>query len=1066
MHLCQGLKVNKEKVEELLSSFSDYETVARNLGHDVENYDHLMLAGRLLVESKKKVTPPNIETYCEAFADFFDEKILFFFLQNKDVLNKLLDDTSFTDYMYDWVSANVLYKTYVAKSEILVNGVRYEENPRFWHLRIAAYMYHPNLTKVTMAYHDLCSQYILHATPTNINAGRKRPQCSSCFLLKIKDRLEDITLTGVHKVAQISKHNGGLGIDVSRVRHSNIKHAGMSQGLVAMIVMFNYVIRYVNQCFAPGSKVMTNSGLINIEDILPGQEVLTRDGTYCKVVKVLPHALQEEEKIYHITTPLGSAKALGEHPMFSLRPCASLPAHKLDLIYTPVRDLSEGDVLFYPMGESEDVDYSEEELYIYGCAFASGRLEENKIILPAERNAVSILNKLGLSIELLSGDCVSFKLGGMIRITPNMMKTFPSAFYSLPQKKAFSLYQGLRHNPDLFESKYLEMYVGESIYTKKENGYLVPITSIVEEKCSFVYDLEVNKNHNFTTEVGLAHNGGRRKGAATIYTRPHHIDIVEFVELNQLTGDVYSRAHDIDLAVWTSWLFWKRVEENGQWSLFCPALTKSLNKIWGIKFAQEYERLEKDESVPRKTISARKLLEIICTNQQAGGRLYTMNGDGANQKSNQKNLGYISHGNLCLEVLQYSSSKEIAACNLAQISLSHMVENGEINYDLLARIAKRACENLNAVIDRNWFPFEEITRSNKKHRPMGIGVSGFAEMLHKLDLPFEDASVRELNKKIFACIYFNAVAQSIALSIEEGMKEGLESKPYESFAGSPASEGKFQFDLWAEEFDILKQNGIPCNRKKEDDLPVDPASWGQKSILLPNGDTLLPTYQDLKRCTLKYGWRNSLLIALMPTATSSIVLRNCESVEAHQTNIYSRKLQSGNYPMVNRFLIQDLEKIGLWNLNTVQLIQADEGSVSKLDRFVRTHPQLYPEFTGDYKRLAHIQKKYKTMWEIPQSLFIKLAADRARYVCQSQSTNLYFKYPQVSTLIKAQKFAFASGLKTLVYYIRQQPAVDALKITISHSILSFVNSVNKETKSPVFDRSKVVCTEDVCTACQ
>nr|WIL04087.1 intein-containing ribonucleotide-diphosphate reductase large subunit [Cedratvirus lena] len=1064
MHLCQGLKVNQEKVEKLLSSFSDYETVARNLGHDVENYDHLMLAGRLLVESKKRVTPPNIETYCEAFADFFDESILFFFLQNKDTLNKLLHDTVFTDYMYDWVSANVLYKTYIAKSELTVNGVKYEESPRFWHLRIAAHMYHPNLTKVTMAYHDLCSQYVLHATPTNINAGRKKPQCSSCFLLKIKDNLDDITLTGVHKVAQISKHNGGLGVDVSRVRHSNIKHAGMSQGLIPMIVMYNYVIRYVNQCFAPGSKVMTSSGMINIENILPGQEVLTRDGTYCKVVKVLPHTLQEEEKIYKITTPVGSAKALGEHPMLSLRPCTSLPAHKLDLIYTPTRDLCVGDTLFYPLPRVRDVDYSEEELYIYGCAFASGKLENGSILLPAHENVVHILTKM--RVEFSSGDFVSFKLGGMIRITPNMMKNFPSAFYSLPQNKALSLYEGLKHNPELFETQYLQMYAGLSAYTKKEGGYLVPILSIEEEMASFVYDLEVDKNHNFTTEIGLAHNGGRRKGAATIYTRPHHIDIVEFVELNQLTGDIYSRAHDIDLAVWTSWLFWKRVEEDGPWSLFCPALTKSLNKIWGIKFMEEYERLEKDESIPRKTISARKLLDIICTNQQAGGRLYTMNGDGANQKSNQKNLGYISHGNLCLEILQYSSSKEIAACNLAQISLSHMVEDGQVNYDLLSRIAKRACENLNAIIDRNWFPFEEITRSNKKHRPMGIGVSGFAEMLHKLDLPFEDPVVREVNKKIFACIYFNALAQSIVLSIEEGMKEGLPSKPYESFTGSPASQGKFQFDLWAEEFDLLKQNGIPCNRKKEDDLPLQPSSWGQKAILLPNGDTILPTQEDLRRCMVKYGLRNSLLIALMPTATSSIVLRNCESVEAHQTNIYSRKLQSGNYPMVNRFLIEDLSKIGLWNLNTVQLIQADEGSISKLDKFVSTHPELYPEFNGDWQRLTHVQKKYKTMWEIPQNLFIKLAADRARYVCQSQSTNLYFKYPQVSTLNKAQRFAFASGLKTLVYYIRQQPAVETLKITISHFIQSFVNSMNKKNNSPIFNKSKVVCTDEVCISCQ
>jgi len=836
MDLCYGLKVDTVKVENLFSKYDDPMTVARNLGHDVENYDHLRLASRLLVRVERSRNPPNVATYVEAFDDLLSKEVQKFLLDHQVRLDALLESTDYLDYEYDWISANVFAKTYLSKSEKTINGIQYKESFRHMYLRVAVHLYlFDGIEEVVQSYTEMVHQYYLHATPTNLNAGKEKAQCSSCFLFSVKDNLKSLTKDGIHRAAKITKYNGGLGFSVDEVRHSEIKHGGNSQGLGPLLFLYNAMIRYVNQ-------------------------------------------------------------------------------------------------------------------------------------------------------------------------------------------------------------------------------------------------------------------GGRRKGAATVYNRPHHIDIAEFCEMNQKTGDPYSRTQDLDLAIWSSWLFWKRVEENGDWSLFCPAKTKVLNDVWGLDFIREYQKCEADLSIPRKTIKAQQLFDIICRNQQMGGKLYTLNGDAANFKSNQKNLGIIRNSNLCTEIVEYSDKNEFASCNLAQISLSKMVVNGKLDYQLLAKFSRRLVQNLNRVIDRNWCPLKQIATSNRRHRPIGVGVSGFAEMLHQLDLPFEDPEVRKINKNIFACMYFNAVASSISEAILFGVyetfwgREATEEAP--AMDGSPASKGKFQFDLWAEEYQLLKENGllhkkkvlangrvIPAVRKRKEDLPVDPSEWGQKEILLPNEDVILPTWEDLRRCMVKYGLRNSLLLAVMPTATSSIILRNCESVESHQTNIYSRKLQTGNYPVVNRFLVADLTEIGLWNKNTVHLIQADQGSISKLDVLLKESPHLFPDFNGNVERLLHVQKKYKTMWELPQNLFIKMAAERARYICQSQSTNLYFRYPEMGDLRKAQLYASRAGLKTYLYYLRQEPAVDPLKITIPSAILRFVEKLNEsegrtspKPPSPTPNRqlklSGPVCTDEVCTACQ
>ena len=632
--------------------------------------------------------------------------------------------------------------------------------------------------------------------------------------------------------------------------------------------------------------------------------------------------------------------------------------------------------------------------------------------------------------------------------------------------------------------------------------------------------------------IRAVNQNGRRKGAATAYCRPHHIDIYEFCEMSLKTGDHYSRAHDMNFAVWFPRLFWQRIRTNSDWTMFCPNETKTLNDIWGDEWEQEYIKYENNTelNIKRKVVKAQHLLIHMINCQRKSSMPYILHCDAVNMKSNQNNLGYIRNSNLCLEICEYSAPDEIASCNLSSISLrsfvkkpfslpapaptlaneGNTVDNINIglekdmceglvdsyDFDHLGVISRRVTQNLNKVIEENTYTNIKIKNSNERHRPIGIGVSGFGDMLAGLDLPFESSSAviarvrlhpvtKQLNKMIFACMYWNSMAESVELAIELGK--------YETFDGSPLSKGKFQFDLWADETKYLKSKGRlneTC-RTVEDDTPIDPQSWSQKPISLSNGDIILPSWDDLRRCVQKYGVRNSLLIALMPTASSSQPLRNSETVEAHQSNIYSRKLLSGAYPVVNRYLVSDLKHLNVWNKYTVNLMQADNGSISKLGKYVSANPDKYPEFVGSdahYERLNWLMNKYRTMWELKMKTFLFLASDRGRYVCQSQSTNLYLEDPSDDQLCAIHQLTDALGLKTGMYYLREGAAVSPIKFTVDPEIISFVNFVEADEHIIEMGNNKTVdneakmsnisgkeyqvngktyiCEDDVCIACQ
>jgi ribonucleoside-diphosphate reductase alpha subunit len=808
VQLCSGLdRVDIAKVSQKIEQLGILDT-ARVLGYQVEDYQNLELAGRLLMKYQQSVAPKSMTEYVECFGHLINNDFKQFILKHAEQLQQEIDKYQHNDYDCDWFSAATEQRTYLW-------APRYGEHPRetvqHQHMRVSIQLYHKDgLEAVLQCYRTLSEGWGTHASPTIFNAGRLQAQMSSCFLFSIGDSLGDggdsILYRGVYEAGMISKANGGLGFDVSRVRHSEIAGTGTSAGLIPMLMVYNSVVRYVDQ-------------------------------------------------------------------------------------------------------------------------------------------------------------------------------------------------------------------------------------------------------------------GGRRKGAATIYCRPHHIDIEEFVTIVDKVGDQYARAHDINTAIWTPWLFWQRVREDGDWTLVCPAKAPELNDVWGLEFEEKYIAMEKNTSIPsayKRTIKARHLLKLICNMQQKTGMPYIMHADACNLKSNHRHLGYIRSGNLCLEVIEYSSEDEIPSCNLASLSVRKFIRcpytqtpqhlspherlTIAVSFEQLAKVTRQFVRNLNRVIDNNWYPLDKkskktglskagpIRKSNQRHRPIGLGASGFAEAVHQLDLCFAksgqpDPVTRIFNKMFFACVYFNALAESIQLSITEGC--------YESFQGSPFSEGKLQFDLWKEE---MKIRGPSRFCTESDNEPLEPNSWSQEEVPLYNKDgvifdTIAPTWDSIKEKLVKYGARNSLLTTLMPTATTAQKLRNGEACEAHTSNLYSRKVMNGGYPVINRYMVEDLRNIGCWNKDTYEFLKASNGSIKGLSQFLMQNGVDF-----DQERMQHIQNKYLTMWEISQRVMLTLTADRARYIDQSQSTNIYIADPTEEQLTALHLTTDEMRLKTGMYYLRREPPVGAVKFTTDPTITAYLDA--------------------------
>ncbi|HLG03946.1 MAG TPA: ribonucleoside-diphosphate reductase subunit alpha [Bacteroidia bacterium] len=501
--------------------------------------------------------------------------------------------------------------------------------------------------------------------------------------------------------------------------------------------------------------------------------------------------------------------------------------------------------------------------------------------------------------------------------------------------------------------------------------------------------------------------GGKRKGSFAIYLEPWHADVFEFLDLRKNNGKEEMRARDLFIALWMPDLFMKRVKDNGNWSLFCPNEAPGLHECWGEEFEKLYTKYE-EEGKYRKQIKAQDLWFAILESQIETGNPYMLFKDAANGKSNQQNLGTIKSSNLCTEIIEYTSPDEVAVCNLASLALPRFVENGEFDHQKLFEVTYVVTKNLNKIIDGNYYPIPEARRSNMRHRPIGLGIQGLADAFILLRLPFDSPEARQLNAAIHETIYYAAMTASKDLAQKDGA--------YETFPGSPASKGIFQFDMWK----------------------VNPSSRWEWDVLR----------DEVK----KYGLRNSLLLAPMPTASTSQILGNNECFEPYTSNIYTRRVLSGEFVVVNKHLLKDLVKLGLWSDALKNKIIGANGSIQDI-----------PEIPQNIKDL------YRTVWEISQRALIDMAADRGAFICQSQSLNLFVSNPNFAKLTSMHFYAWEKGLKTGMYYLRTKSAVDAIKFTVDQDAITQAKAEDEAEKISAEEaKAQMTCSltdPEGCEAC-
>lgn len=506
--------------------------------------------------------------------------------------------------------------------------------------------------------------------------------------------------------------------------------------------------------------------------------------------------------------------------------------------------------------------------------------------------------------------------------------------------------------------------IGLSIHNVRATGSYIKGTNGVSNGI-----VPMLRNFDMTARY-VDQGGGKRKGSFAIYLEPWHADIFDFLDLKKNHGKEEMRARDLFYALWVPDLFMKRVKDNGDWTLMCPNECPGLADAYGDEFEKLYERYEA-EGKGRKTIKAQDLWFEVLESQIETGTPYMLFKDAANKKSNQKNLGTIKSSNLCTEIMEYTSPDEVAVCNLASIALPmYITEDGMFDHQKLYDITYVITKNLNKVIDVNYYPVPEARNSNMKHRPIGIGVQGLADTFIQMKMPFDSPEARQLNSEIFETIYFASMTASKDLAKVDGA--------YETFKGSPVSKGIFQYDMW---------NVTPSER------------WD---------------WTSLKQEVKKHGVRNSLLLAPMPTASTSQILGNNECFEPYTSNIYTRRVLSGEFIVVNKHLMKDLIALNLWDDSMKNRIMTANGSIQNI-----------PEIPQNIKDL------YRTVWEISQKSIIDMSADRGAYICQSQSLNIHLQEPNFGKMTSMHFYAWEKGLKTGMYYLRTKAAADAIKFTVA-----------------------------------
>lgn len=1048
--------------------------------------DYNILAGRIIISNHQKNTDDSFSSVMIKLYDYLDkhqkhsplisEELYQIVLENRDELDALCDYSR--DFLIDYFGFKTLERAYLMK----INKQIVERPQHMW-LRVAIGIHGNNLEKVKNTYELMSQKYFTHATPTLFNAGTPRPQLSSCFLLSMEsDSIEGIYNT-LKDCASISKWAGGIGLHIHNIRASGSHIRGTngdSNGIVPMLRVFNNTAKYVDQCLDPETVIYTKRGAIPIKNIVIGDEVITDDGLYYEIGKVLDNQYYGDLYTIDIKHTLYPLKLTDMHPLWTIKNDTYYQRNFDNIInmldrnlivpeFIEAKNVDKNDFIGFPIPkfEKDIIHYSEKDCRFYGILLGDGNISNTNnlayVALNKETKDSTIkfvedyLRDLNIHITYTEYDDKYIRLTwtrtNMFKFTyemcydSNKEKYVMPSMLHLPKPKILQFIKGILEtdgkvkdvqivleitSKNIVESvRYMLLRlgilssgtvrdrIGQShirsrgkyieckkisyilIIPKKDiicnifpeknlspsksftffeyDNYLFSMVNsinLTENYTGRVIDIEVDNDdhHNFLTHNGLVKNGGgKRNGSFAIYLEPWHADIEMFLQMRKNHGDEELKARDLFYALWVPDLFMERVKTNGKWTLMCPDECPGLSDVYGDEFVALYTKYE-NENAGRNTVNARDLWFQILDAQMETGTPYLLYKDAVNRKSNQKNVGVIKSSNLCTEITEYSDANETAVCNLASIALPTFVDMTvdppTINYEKLHEVTKTVTENLNRIIDVNYYPTEKTRKSNMRHRPIGIGIQGLADVFMMLDLPFASEEAKTLNRHIFETMYHAALERSCELAQEQGK--------YETFDGSPTSEGILQFDLW----------------------DVDPSNERYD-------------WTTMKQKVREIGLRNSLLLAPMPTASTSQILGFNECIEPITSNIYSRRTIAGEFILTNKYLMHDLLKIDMWNEKIKNSIVANNGSIQHID--------VIPE---------HIREKYKTVWEIPMRVLIDMAADRGAYICQSQSLNLWQEDPNYNSLTSMHFYSWSKGLKTGIYYLRRKAKHQAQQFTI------------------------------------
>ena len=944
------------------------------------------------------------------------------------------------DFLIDYFGFKTLERAYLLK----MNKRPIERIQHLW-LRVSIGIHGDNLERVKETYHFMSQKYFIHATPTLFNAGTPHSQLSSCYLLSAEDDSIEGIFNTLKDCASISKWGGGIGLHIHNIRATGsvIRGTnGTSNGIVPMLRVFNNTAKYVDQCVLPNTLIYTTQGIKEIQYVTAGEtQIYNVQGQVETVANVLEHYYEGDIlTIYtaHSEVPL---QITGEHPVYVLR--------KDEWQWVEAKELDADDYLTHVI-PTFSVDHPEicyDDCYLYGLLIA-GYFTMHCSYIKTDRGIQDFLQRYraehifdfewrGLEMKEMkeivwrTNIHLPFRHGDFVGETGHV-KIHPK-WLNLPVEKSRFILQGIEDSGMDLNGKELkedlaflclkmgcfleickrgssfkiprtrevcqllgEEYRGEEeefitvgeikvpiiqateVFKKVDNKLLSRITSIDQAPYRGVlYDLQMTKEHNYMLRSGLVHNGGgKRNGSIAIYLEPWHADIQAFLQMKKNHGEEELKARDLFYALWIPDLFMKRLFTNEKWTLMCPDECPGLSDVWGDEFEVLYEKYEA-EGRGRETILARDLWIRILDAQMETGTPYLLYKDTANRKSNQKNIGTIKSSNLCCEIMEYSDGQESAVCNLASIALPMLYDltSGQFDFDKLHQISSILTYNLNMVIDVNYYPTEKTRRGNMRHRPIGIGIQGLADLFMMMKIPFDSEAAKEMNRHIFETIYHGALTQSCKMAQESG--------PYETFQGSPASQGILQFDLWKE-----GEGDGEANSERYD-------------------------WTALKADICQHGLRNSLLLAPMPTASTSQILGFNECFEPITSNIYSRGTLAGQFLLANKYLMRELIELGLWNEHVKRNIIANEGSIQNITAI--------PE---------SVRQVYRTVYEIPMKSLIDMAADRGSFICQSQSLNLWLEDPNYKTLTSMHYYAWQKGLKTGIYYLRRRGKHQAQKFTI------------------------------------